>query len=121
MVDAIPQQWRFRAYQGDPFDFQIHLTNPDGSPADVVGWSWAAQIDLGPGLLPFETTGREDGVDLYLRGDETLRLPARYCPFDVKGRNPLAGDGHTVLRGIILAAPRVTVPPIAAQRPTLTL
>jgi hypothetical protein len=112
VVDQVPPTWRFRAYQGDPFDIQIALTL-DGAPADVTDWTWAAQISTGPDLIDFECSGEPDGVHLYLRGPDTLRLPQRYCPFDVVGRNPAAGEGRTVLRGLILAAVRVT-PPLRA-------
>lgn len=106
-IDSRPSLVEITCYGGDPFDFQVHLT-VDGQPADVYGWSWAAQIDLDPGLLAWECTGEPDGVSLYLRGSETLRLPTRYCAFDVIGRNPAAGEGRAVLRGFILATSRVT-------------
>jgi hypothetical protein len=110
-VDRIPPSYRFRAYQGDPFDFEIAL-NVEGQPADVDGWTWASLIDIGDDVVQWECTPKPNGVALYLRSADTARLPSRYCRFDVVGRNPLAGEGRTVLRGEIFAAVRVT-PPLA--------
>jgi hypothetical protein len=111
-VDQIPPSWRFKAYQGDPFDFQLML-RLDGQPADVDGWNWAAQVNTGDDIIDWECTPLPNGVALYLRSIDTARLPFRYVRFDVVGRNPLAGEGRTVLRGDIIAAARVT-PPLSA-------
>ena len=108
-VDLTPPAWRFRAYQGDPFDFAITVL-VDGQPAEVGTWTWAAHIRIGSDMLAWECTGQPHGVALYLRGADTLRLPAHPCPFDVTGRDPLAGEGRTVLRGSILALARITPP-----------
>ena len=112
MTDTIsqtPPRQRFMAYQGDPFDFEIRLS-VDSQPADVDGWSWAADIETGTTPLSFECTGQPSGVALFLRGSDTARLPLRSCRFDVVGRNPEAGEGRTVLRGVILTMSRVTPP-----------
>jgi hypothetical protein len=109
-VDLVPVAWTFRAYQGDPFDVRIVLTIA-GQPVDTTSWTWAADIDSGAGaLVSFECFAQPDGVQLYLRGPETARLPSRKCRFDVVGRNPDAGEGRTVLRGSIIASARVTPP-----------
>lgn len=108
-VSQAPPQRRFVAYAGDPFDFEVHLS-VEGEPADVEGWSWAANIDTGTTPLSFECTGTPSGVVLYLRGADTARLPLRSCRFDVVGRNPEAGEGRTVLRGVLLTMSRVTPP-----------
>ena len=109
-VDLTPPLWSFRAYQGDPFDFAIAL-DVDGEPADVDGWQWAAIIRLrGGDVVAWECTGTPNGVELYLRGGDTMRLTSAASRFDVAGRDPLAGEGRTVLRGQIAATARVTPP-----------
>lgn len=106
-IDLLPPSRRFRLYRGDVFDLVITL-RVDGEPADVSDWVWAAMIDTGEYLFPFETTSLESGVMLYMRGVDTLRLPNRWCPFDVTGLDPQAGEGRTVLRGWLLGTGRIT-------------
>jgi hypothetical protein len=110
-LELVPQWWRFRAYQGDAFDFEIVLS-VGGQPADVTGWTWAAEIDTGGGTrMAWTCTPTPTGVQLYLRGSETLLLPSRrWSDFDVTGRDPAAGEGRTVLRGAIISVTRVTPP-----------
>lgn len=109
VIDERPLSIEWYMYQGDPQDLRLHLTIEDGSPADVAGWSWTARI----GTMPptnFECLPEDDGVTLYLRGDETWNLVGRWWPFDVAVRNPEAGEGVTVLCGQVLAKARVTDP-----------
>lgn len=108
-IDTSPPSYRFLAYQGDPIDVELQLS-VDGQPADVDGWVWAAQIDTGGVMISWDCTGLPNGVGLYLRGIDTLRLPQRDSRFDVVGRHPDAGEGRTVLRGSIMAAKRITPP-----------
>lgn len=112
-VDLTPAQASLLAYQGDPFDFRIVLT-VDGRPADVSRWTWLAWIQVDPAtVVPFLWDPEPDGVRLYLRGEDTFRLPDSWSRFDVTGRDPDAGEGRTVLRGDIIAYQRVT-PPLRA-------
>jgi hypothetical protein len=115
-VDHTPLQVVCRGYQGDPFDWGIVLTLEDGTPADLADWTWQAWIDLGQGLVvPWICTPEAHGVALYLRGQDTIRVPNRYCPFDVTGRDPEAGEGRTVAAGYLTCAPRIT-PPLRAHQ-----
>jgi hypothetical protein len=114
VIDLRPTPVLCRGYQGDPFDWSIDLT-VNGQPADLDGWSWEAWIDLDGGLVvPWICTPEPHGVALYLRGADTARLPASYCPFDVTGRDPDAGEGRTFVRGSILCGERIT-PPLRAH------
>ena len=111
-IDLRPVSVVCRGYQGDPFDWSVALQADDGSPADVESWSWQAWIDTGDGVvIPWICTPEPDGVGLYLRGQDTLRLPVtKHCAFDVTGRDPEAGEGRTIVSGHIIVAPRVTPP-----------
>lgn len=107
VIDSRPVNVTWLIMQGDPHDWRLHLVLLDGSPADVAGWSWAAWIGTNP-PSPFECFPEDDGVTLYLRGANTYGLIGRYWPFDVACRNPLAGEGRIVLRGVIMATSRIT-------------
>jgi hypothetical protein len=106
-IDVRPVEVTWRIYQGDPQDLRVHLLLPDGSPAEVGGWAWSAWIGTTP-RTAFECYPEDDGVTLYLRGEETYGLIGRQWPFDVTCRDPAAGEGRTVVRGTIMATPRVT-------------
>lgn len=109
-VDQTPPRVSLRAYSGDPFDLRIVLTVDGVAPPDLRGWVWSALIRADGQEIYFETTAETDGVTLYLRGEDTLKLSTRYASFDVTGRDPEAGEGRTILRGGILAMPRITPP-----------
>lgn len=106
-IDVRPVEVTWRIYQGDPQDLRVHLVLPDGTPADVAGWAWSAWIATQP-RTAFECYGEDDGVTLFLRGPDTYGLIGRQWPFDVACRDPAAGEGRTVIRGTIMATPRVT-------------
>jgi hypothetical protein len=109
-VDLTPATVRLLAYAGDPFDLHLVLSL-DGAPVDVSQWIWAAWIAAPDGVvIPFLTESEPTGVRLYLRGQDTARLPARFSPYDVTGRDPDAGEGRTVISGDIIAFSRVTPP-----------
>lgn len=113
VVDLLPQRARLLAYAGDPFSFRIEVVDEDGDPSvDVSGWEWRATVTTGNQRLDFECEGDETGVDVWMRGEDTARLPTsgREFPFDVTGRQPAAGEGTTVLRGEMTATRRVTIP-----------
>lgn len=107
LIDVRPPEVTWYMYEGDPQDLRIHLRMPDGSPADVRGWAWSANIGTKP-PLPFECHPEDDGVTLYLRGSDMTQLGHRWAPFDVTGRDPAAGEGRTVLRGAVNVTARVT-------------
>jgi hypothetical protein len=107
--DVRPQYVRWRIYAGDPAELRLHLTMPDGSPADVDGWAWAGAVGTSPPTA-FECYPEPDGLVAYLRGEDTTDLVDQYWPFDITGRDPAAGEGRTVLRGHVNATPRVTRP-----------
>lgn len=110
-LDLTPPKVSWRAYEGDPFDVHIVLTVDGQTPPDLSGWTWAALIKIDGQEIPFETTAEPNGVRLYLRGDQTMRLNHyRYASFDVTGRDPQGGEGRTILRGGILATARITPP-----------
>jgi hypothetical protein len=116
-IDQLPASVICRGYQGDPFDWGLDLILEDGTPGDLDGWTWQGWIEAGDGVvIPWICTPDPHGVSLYLRGQDTLRLPSSYCPFDVTGRDPEAGEGHTVVRGSILCQERVT-PPLRGWSP----
>lgn len=113
IIDRTPAEVTLKAYQGDAFDLHLVLS-VDGLPVDVSQWSWLAWIRIAGGVvIPFLWEPEPSGVRLYLRGQDTARLPALYSHYDVTGRDPDAGEGRTVIAGRIIAYERVT-PPLRA-------
>jgi hypothetical protein len=111
LVDAWPLEATLRAVAGDPFAFRLVLRDSDGQPVDVMAWDWAATVTAGSLRLDFGWAADEGGVRLWLRGDETARLPlGRPLAYDVACRQPAAGEGVTVLAGQMLLRARVTDP-----------
>lgn len=110
-LDVRPPLYDWLVYQGDPLDLRIRLTVEGELPADVIGWAWSARINTSP-PTDFECYPEDDGVTLYLRSEDSMNLiPGKWgYSFDVVGRDPLAGEGVTVLRGKITATRRVTRP-----------
>jgi hypothetical protein len=110
-VDAWPMQATLRAVAGDPFSFRVQLRDEQGDLIDVSLWEWGATVTTGPLRLDFETAADDTGVRLWLRGDDTARLPlVKACPYDVACRQPSAGEGVTVLAGDLFVKPRVSAP-----------
>ena len=100
-----------RAVQGDPFSFRVQLLDSDGEPVDVSLWKWAATVTTGRLRLDFEWSADAEGARLWLRGDDTARLPAgRSYPYDVACRQDAAGEGVMVLAGQMAVKTRVTDP-----------
>jgi hypothetical protein len=112
MVDAWPMEVTLRAVAGDPFGFRLVLLDEDGQAVDVSGWLWAATVVASTSLrLDFEWSADQDGVRLWLRGDDTARLPAGpSLAFDAACRQPASGEGVTVLGGQMIVKARVTDP-----------
>ena len=75
VVDAWPMEGTLRAVAGDPFAFRLVLLDSDGDPVDVSLWTWAATVTTGRLRLDFGWAADDTGVRLWLRGDETARLP----------------------------------------------
>ena len=114
VVDAWPVSATLRAVAGDPFSFCLQLRDTDGELVDVSLWEWAATVTTGRLRLDFVWSADQEGVRFWLRGDDTARLSTgRPWPFDVTCRQPTAGEGVTVLAGILAEMtlkPRVTAP-----------
>jgi hypothetical protein len=111
VVDAWPIEATLRAVAGDPFAFRVVLLGDDGQAVDVELWAWAATVDTGALRLDFEHAADEGGVRLWLRGDDTARLPiGRPLAFDVACRQPAGGEVVLVLAGQMLVKARVTDP-----------
>jgi hypothetical protein len=109
VVDAWPQEATLRAVAGDLFGFRVVLLDADDQPVDVSTWLWAATVTTGSLRLDFEWAADDQGVRLWLRGDETARLPTgRPLAFDVSTRQPAAGEGVMVLAGQMMVKARVT-------------
>jgi hypothetical protein len=109
VVDAWPVEATLRFVAGDPFSFAVQLLDGDGDPVDVSLWTWAATVTTGRLRLDFEWSADEQAARLWLRGDDTARLPAgRALPFDVACRQQGAGEGVTVVAGTMVGKPRVT-------------
>ena len=111
LVDAWPVEAVLRFVAGDPFSFRVQLLDGDGQAVDVSTWTWAATVTTGRLRLDFEWAADAEGVRLWLRGDDTARLPTgRAYPYDVAVRQQGAGEGVTVVAGTMLGKPRVTDP-----------
>jgi len=108
-IDAWPLEATLRFVAGDPFSFRVQLLDSDGQPVDVSTWLWAATVTTGRLRLDFEWAADGQGVRLWLRGDDTARLPTgRPYPYDVACRQVAAGEGVMVLAGNMIGKPRVT-------------
>jgi hypothetical protein len=111
VVDAWPMEATLRAVAGDPFAFRLVLLDSDGDPIDVMMWDWAATVTTGRLRLDFGWAADEGGVRLWLRGDDTARLPVgKRCRYDVACRQPAGGEGVMVLAGEMTIKGRVTDP-----------
>jgi hypothetical protein len=106
-VDVRPLLVTLRLYEGNPTSVRVFVDMPDGSPADVADWVWAAWISTTP-PTPFECFSHDDGVTIYLRGEDSMGLPGQWWRFDVSGRDPGAGESQAVVRGELAVTPRVT-------------
>jgi hypothetical protein len=111
VVDAWPLEATLRAVAGDLFAFRVILLDGDGQAVDVSTWEWAATVTTGSLRLDFEWAADEGGVRLWLRGDDTARLPVgRPLAYDVATRQPAAGEGVMVLAGQMIVKARTTDP-----------
>lgn len=111
VVDAWPLDATLRAVAGDPFSFRVQLLDGDGQVVDVSAWTWAATVTTGQLRLNFEWTADAEGARLWLRGDDTARLPpGKPWPYDVACRQDAAGEGVMVLAGQMIVKARVTDP-----------
>jgi hypothetical protein len=109
VCDVRPPSCDWRTYEGTPASLRVHLVLEDGTPADVADWAWRSWVGTGP-PTSIECFPEDDGVTLYLRGEDSIGLPGRVWRFDVHGRSPGAGEGYTVLQGELTVQSRVTVP-----------
>jgi hypothetical protein len=109
VVDLRPTRAQLLGVAGDPFAFRLTLRDPDGDPIDVALWDWRATVTTGPVRLDFEWAADDSGVSLWMRGDDTARIPTgREFPYDVACRQPTAGEGMTVLSGEVFMLRRTT-------------
>jgi hypothetical protein len=111
VIDLRPLTARLLGKAGDLFGFRLILRDSVGDPVDVTLWDWRATVDLGRVRLDFEWAADAGGVSLWMRGDDTARIPERRdFPFDVACRQPTAGEGVTVLSGVMVMERRTTDP-----------
>lgn len=111
VIDLRPARARLLGVTGDPLGFRLYLKDEDGAVVDVSAWDWAATITTGRARLAFECYPDAAGVSLFMRGDDTARIPPRAeFPFDVAARQPTAGEGQLVLSGQVVLEARVTDP-----------
>ena len=109
IVDLRPTRARLLGVAGDPFQFRLILRDSDGDPVDVSAWTWRATVSTGRVRLDFEWAADDAGVSLWMRGDDTARIPeGREFPYDVACRQPTAGEGQTVLSGQMVMDRRTT-------------
>lgn len=115
VVDLRPATARLLGVQGDPFAFRLVVRDLDGDPVDVTLWDWRGTVSTGRVRLNFEWAADAGGVSLWMRGDDTARLPARgEFPFSVACRQPTAGEGQTILSGH-MSVTSVTADPLRSD------
>lgn len=110
-VDTWPAEAVLRMVKGDPFAFRLRVLDEAGDPVDVSAWRFAGTVASDRLRLNFEWAADDTGVDLWLRGEATERLTSlRAGRFDVSAMQPSAGEGVTILAGLVEVKPRVGAP-----------
>ena len=111
VLDLQPARVRVLFYCCDPVPVRVRVLDELGDTVDVSDWEWRAVLTTGRERFDLETYPDEGGVTCYLRGDESARIPdGQEFPFDVAGRQPTAGEGITVLSGVMLGGRRTGAP-----------
>jgi len=101
-------------YQGDRKTFDVVFSNPDGSPADLTGYTVLAQIrmnvaDMAPEVVATFTTAITDNiVTLTLYEADSVKLAGRY-QWDLQLTDP-GGAPTTFMRGAVIAVQEVSRP-----------
>lgn len=109
VIDSWPATATLRAVQGDPFAYRLLVLDEDDNPVDTSQWEWRSTVASSSIRLDFEIRPDDEGVWLWLRGDDTARLGTMVpYQFDVACRQPEAGEGMTVLRGMMFIQSRTT-------------
>jgi hypothetical protein len=100
-----PLLLNLQVYRGDSGRFRISVLNPDGSPMDLTGATWDADIRLKANdpttITNFDITpvaGDPSSIDVILT-PENSDLLSNNCVYDVE--MTLGGEVHTLIYGAI--------------------
>jgi hypothetical protein len=111
-VDARPQEVNLDLYQGDDFYVDIAVVNPDGSGADLTGWTAEAQIratrtDMQI-MASFTATITGNIIELHLPNDQSRGLaPVAEWDCHIRSGTP---EIYTIVSGTVRTARDVTRP-----------
>jgi hypothetical protein len=110
-------------YQGDDYSATVTVSNADGTPADLSGYSAAAQIRRKPADLSAEVEAQflvsilSPVIHLSLTHDETLALSGVYV-WDLQLTDGASGAVITILYGQVRIAQEVTRAAVGAAART---
>src|SRR3954468_22535436 len=98
--------------RGDTMRLRVELSDKDGAPVDVTGWSWRCQLraanDTVAGDITVTVTDAPQGVlELSIDAADTALLALADYRFDVEATD-LAADVRTVLDGAVRISADVT-------------
>jgi len=106
----LPPFQGFEIYGGDDFAPTLTVTNPDGTPADLSGYSFLAHIKTSPSapdvLGEWQLVVNGNVITMYLDHLLSASLPP-WCVWDVEMVN-IGGGTITLLTGTLSVKERVT-------------
>ena len=117
-MSALPIEKDITIYQGAKWSINLRLTNSNGTPFDLTGYSAKMQIrhdensevleELGVGTGITITPGSGD-IKLDLTSTETAALKFKRAEFDVFIRSGTPGEDVCLIAGKVLVKKRKTI------------
>jgi hypothetical protein len=108
---AVPAEVDLELYAGDDFTFTITVNNPDGTAANLTGFTAMAQIRAAaslssPVLASFTPSIAGNVISLHLPSTGSTGLPPT-CVYDAQMTDP-SSVVTTLVAGTVTVAPQVT-------------
>lgn len=111
VIDALPMPVDLLLYRGDDFFLDIDCSGPEGEPADLDGYSAAAQVRRQPDdadvMAEFECWVEDSTVGLHLPHLEAQKLVPGASAWDCQLSGPVV---LTLVYGRVVTTPDVTRP-----------
>jgi len=113
LIEALPEPVNMALYRGDDFAFQLTVTNPDGSAADLTGETATSQMRVtadtaDPPAGHFDCTIATNVITVVLANAVSKLLPAALV-WDLQLTSG-TGSIRTLVAGTISVTPDVTRP-----------